>query len=61
MWKNVIGAGRSSTAHNISWFGGDQLPQSVILILSSKDLNTDLDAEGQFLSEESDNDDNELI
>ena len=50
-----------TAAHNINWFDEDQLPQSVILIINDKDLNTDLNAEGQSPSDEPDNDDNKLI
>ena len=71
MWKNVIlaqpctlqvydhGWSLINGTYNIKWFDGDQLPQSVILILNGKGLNTGLNAEGQSSSDESDDDDNE--
>ena len=64
MWKNAIlaqpctqwvedhGWSLINGTYNINWFDGDQLPKSVIFILNGKDLNTDLNAEGQSSSDE---------
>ena len=55
-------AGLSSMAHIIlTGLTETNFPKSVIFVLNGKNLITDLNAEGQSSSDESDNDDNELI